>query len=326
MMENRVKVMMGIFNKCVQWIMPLAGLIEAEKTLYNRSGSITALQSAPEQFRMTRGPSAKKGSRVAGFRRRIKMLPLMRRLGKDVIFSLQSVDQNPKVPKDTVTEAFLCEFEDYASSLGIGAIGYTHLPREAIFLNKAVLFDRVMMFSMEMDRDKMAAAPSEETMFMIMDTYYKLGRAVNKLVNYLRSHGYAAQGGHPLGGQALYPMIAEKAGMGFHGRHGMLISPKYGPRQRLAAIYCNIMNLPIAQNHEHTWIASFCDQCGKCIRACPAQAIYKTPIMRESATITHIDSDKCFPYFEDHYSCSVCIKECVFNNRAYTDIKKSFLS
>ena len=325
MSKNKVKVMKNLINKCAQWIMPLAGLKEAEQTLYDREGSIIALQSAPEQFRMKRGLSSIKFFRGASFKRIIRMLPLMRRLGKDVIISLQSVDQNPKVPKVTVTEAFLCELEDYASSLGIGSIGYTHLPREAIFRNKADLFDQVIMLTMEMDRDKMAAAPSEETMFMIMDTYYKLGRAVNKLVNYLRLHGYAAQGGHPLGGQALYPMIAEKAGMGFHGRHGMLISPKYGPRQRLAAIYCNIINLPIAQNHEHTWIASFCDQCGQCIRCCPAKAIYKTPIVRESGTITHIDSSKCFPYFEDHYSCSVCIKECVFNNRAYTDIKKSFL-
>jgi epoxyqueuosine reductase len=317
--------MKSVMKKCAQWIMPLAALIEAERTLYEHEGSIPALEGAPEQFRMTRGLSSRKGSRMANFIRRIRMLPLMRRLGKDVIFSLQSVDQNPKAPKDTVTETFLREFEDCARSLGIGAIGYTHLPREAVFRNRAVLFDQVIVLTMEMDKDKMAAAPSEATMFMVMDTYYKLGRAVNRLVDYLRTHGYAAQGGHPLGGQALYPLMAEKAGLGLHGRHGMLITPQYGPRQRLAAIYCSIRNLPAAQDHEHAWIAGFCDQCGQCIRICPAQAIYKTPIVREPAIITHIDPGKCFPYFSDHYSCSVCVKECVFNNRAYTDIKKSFL-
>ena len=39
MRENRGKGMKGIFNKCAQWIMPLAGLIEAEQTLYERAGS-----------------------------------------------------------------------------------------------------------------------------------------------------------------------------------------------------------------------------------------------------------------------------------------------
>ncbi len=50
--------MKDLINKCAQWIMPLAGLKEAEQTLYDREGSIIALQSAPEQFRMKRGLSS----------------------------------------------------------------------------------------------------------------------------------------------------------------------------------------------------------------------------------------------------------------------------
>lgn len=241
------------------------------------------------------------------------MFPLMRRLGKDVLASLETVDRNPAIPKDTITQEFLQDFETYAYSLGIGVIGYTDLPREAVFRDKAVLFDRVIVLAMEMDKGKIDAAPSAETMNMVMDTYYKLGQTVNLLVDYLRERGYAVQGGHPMGGQALYPLMGEKAGMGYHGRHGMLITSRFGPRQRLAAIYCNIKNLPSVQKADNKEIADFCKRCGRCIATCPVKAIYEKPIRHESGIITHIDADKCFDYFSNNYSCSVCVKECYFN-------------
>jgi ferredoxin len=318
--------MPGILTKIMQSIMPLSSLDELEKALYDREGSIASMEAAPEQFRMAGSKSPpQQGSKLARVKRMIRMFPMMRKLGTDIVFSLKSVDMNPPAPKDVTSETFLREFEAHARSLGIGAIGYTELPREAVFRGKAVMFDHVIVVAMEMDKDKIDAAPSEETMQMIMDTYYRLGHSVNKLVDYLRDNGYAAQGGHPLGGQALYPLMAEKAGLGRHGRHGMIITPQFGPRQRLAAIYCGIKNLPVSHGNEHSWIADFCDQCGRCISACPVQAVYKTPIVREPGIITHIDAGSCFPYFNENHSCSVCVKECLFNKRPYKDLKKAFL-
>ena len=128
-----------------------------------------------------------------------------------------------------------------------------------------------------------------------------------------------------MGGQALYPLMAEKAGMGYHGRHGMIITPQFGPRHRLAAIYCSIKNLPHVEENEHAWIADYCDRCGQCIKACPVNAIYERPIVRESGIITHINAGTCFQYFNNNYSCSLCIKECLFNYRPYHELGRSFL-
>ena len=293
--------------------MPLSVLSEAEQQLFNHTDCIRSLKNGPQQFSFSGNSVQQRGSKRSLLKKSLRMFPLMRRLGKDVLSSLETVDQNPTSPKETVTQAFLEEFENHAFSLGVGVIGYTDLPHEAVFKDKAVLFDRVIVLAMEMDKGKIDAAPSAETMHMIMDTYYKLGQTVNILVDYLHKHGYAVQGGHPLGGQALYPLIGEKAGMGYLGRHGMLITQQFGSRQRLAAIYCNIKNLPSAQKGDNKEIADFCERCGRCITACPVMAIYEKPIRHESGVITHIDAGRCFDYFSNNYSCSVCVKECYFN-------------
>lgn len=210
-----------------RWIMPLSVLSEAEQMLFNHPDCIPALGNGPEQFSFSGRSTQQQGSKRSLRIRTLRMFPVMRRLGKDILASLETVDRNPTTPKETVTQEFLQQFEEHAYSLGIGGIGYTDLPRAAVFRDKAVLFDRVIVLAMEMDKDKIDAAPSPETMHMVMDTYYKLGQTVNVLVDYLREYGYAVQGGHPMGGQALYPLMAEKAGMGCHGRHGMLITPQF---------------------------------------------------------------------------------------------------
>lgn len=65
----------------------------------------------------------------------------------------------------------------------------------------------------------------------------------------------------------------------------------------------SIKNLPIDGRNRHEWIEDFCLKCGRCIRKCPAEAIYKEPILHESGIITHIDGDKCFTEFAGNYGC-----------------------
>ena len=159
---------------------------------------------------------------------------------------------------------------------------------------------------------------------MIMETYDSLGKAANKVTDFLRKHGYSAMAGHALGGMAQYPPLAQKAGLGWIGKHGLLITPEFGPRLRLAAVYTSIENLPFSESNEHEWIADYCECCGVCARRCPPKAIYETPIVHSPERVTHIDREACFPYFIEHYGCSICIKVCPFNRRDYSDIKDRF--
>ena len=228
------------------------------------------------------------------------MLRIMRPMRHNIRLSLSSLDQNPQLPKTEVDESFLTEFANYAKSLGVASVDYAKLPREYIFRGKAVLFDNVIILSMEMDRDKIAMAPSPQTQIMILRTYNDLGIAANKLTDYLRQHGFAAQAGHPLGGLTVYPPLGQLAGMGWHGSHGLFIIPEFGPRHRLAAIYTNITNLPKTSQNSHGWVEDFCAGCKRCIKVCPSNAIYETPIIHDNGAKTHIDVEKCLPVFFKH--------------------------
>ncbi len=67
--------------------------------------------------------------------------------------------------------------------------------------------------------------------------YAKLGKAMNDIARWLRSKGIKCQPNHPVGGLVLFPALAAKAGMGWQRKMGLLITPEFGVRQRLAAIF-----------------------------------------------------------------------------------------
>ncbi len=153
---------------------------------------------------------------------------------------------------------------------------------------------------------------------MVFGTYDDLGIAANKVTEFLKEHGYAAQADHPLGGLALFPPMAQKAGIGWVGKHGILITPDFGPRVRLAAVYTSIRNLPYVDSNEHQWITDYCKICGKCVQKCPSQAILESSIQQKSGRITNITRQKCFEYFAQYYGCSVCVKVCPFSKGSDT--------
>jgi len=186
-----------------------------EQTLLDTKMGIAALSSAPDRFDIESNlffsnKSVKFPTKLQWI---FNLLSDLNGIRKDTSTSFTSLSDNPLNPKDSFTPQFHRDFESYAKFLGINGLGYAKLPEEAIFKGKAVLFDQVIVLTMEMDKDKIAMAPSRPTFKMIMRTYYELGNKINVLVGYLRKNGYAAQGGHPLNGLSLYPLIAERAGL-----------------------------------------------------------------------------------------------------------------
>jgi epoxyqueuosine reductase len=298
-----------------------------EQALYRKKDSIRADPAAPARFAIERNLFGEESP--IGFWRQITWLagvfPFMGAIMGDIVTSFRSLEENPAEPKTEISAERLRDLEAQAHSLGIGGIGYTRLPREAIFKEKAVMYDSAMVLLFEMDAGKIAKAPSWVTLRMVMKSYHELGRIVARLVDDLRRDGYAAQGGHPLNGVTLYPLIAQHAGLGWCGSHGLLIAPGFGPRHRIAAIYTPIQNLPLAEKNEHAWIEELCRRCGQCRRKCPGRAIYEEPIRHPSGIVTHVDVDRCFPVFAEQYGCSVCIKVCPFNRHPYEHIKQAFL-
>ncbi|MBC8498481.1 4Fe-4S binding protein [Candidatus Bathyarchaeota archaeon] len=314
-MSGLLRRLMGRFGR---------GVFEPEDRLSKLEGAIGALADAPARFDFIGPESSGEMSFPVSLSAIPSMLRIMGPMRENMNLASTSVDENPVEPKVEVDEPTLEELRGYARSLGLGELGYTKLPRKLIFKEKAVLYDNVIVLSMEMDRAKIEKAPSTETRIMILETYNELGIAANRITEFLRERGYGAQAGHPLGGVTIYPPLGELAGMGWHGRHGMLITPEYGPRHRLAAVYTSIGNLPLSDMNSHAWIGEFCKTCGRCIEACPSGAILDTPVSHENGVVTHIERDLCFPVFLRQHGCSICIKECTFNRTSYESLRSNW--
>ena len=239
--------------------------------------------------------------------------------------SYSTVKNNPVEDKRNADEDLFQEIEAFAKSLGCNAIGYTKVDNHMIYSNKEILYPNAIVLTMEMDYEPISHAPSTTSLKEIFRTYRDLGVTVNKLATLLRKNGFQVQAGPALGGDVNYPMLAQKAGLGICGKHGLLISPGVGSRQRIAAVYTNIENLPYTDNHKYDWIKDFCANCGKCARKCPAQAIYSKTKIFDNGTKQHIDFKKCAVPFSNDYGCSICVKECIFSNKSYEEIKSNFL-
>jgi len=243
---------------------------------------------------------------------------------KEGELAIKSIKNNNDNFIHSITDEQLKDFKKYAKSLGIDNIGFTKIPRQLIFKERAICYENAIVLIKEMDKNAISKAPSVTTLKSVFETYDTLGILTNKLTDYLKENNFYAQASHPLGGLVLYPPLAQKAGLGWLGKHGLLITPKFGSRQRISAIFTSINNLPYNKNNKHKWIKDFCDKCNKCVRKCPPKAIFDTAIVHPSKRETHIDRKKCLPYFNKNYGCSICLKECVFSNIDYNKIKESF--
>ena len=238
--------------------------------------------------------------------------------------SVHDLERNPGNGKKQIDPKTLNELHKYAQSVGADEIGFAVVPQEWVFKDTAIRYTQAIVLVMEMNKERMDLAPNPDTAVMVHETYNQLGQVSNKIADWLRERGYAAHAGHPLGGMALYPPMAQAAGMGWRGISGLVITPRFGPRVRLAAVFTEIENLPIYDGDEHAWVLDFCEACLRCVRDCPPDAFYDSPIHHENGLVTVLDNGICFPYFVKYHGCSICIKVCPFNKSEYETIKNSF--
>lgn len=243
----------------------------------------------------------------------LKTLPKQLSIAKNMEHAVKSLKDNPENPETMAKNGFKEEFESYASSIGIDKVAYNQVPAEFVFQDRKLTYENAIILVMEMDKTAIDNAPSSQTQEMGVVTYDELGKATNLLTDYLRENGVAAQASHPAGGFVVYPALAQKAGLGWKGRHGLLITPEFGPRQRISAIFTSINNLPDNGSNSHSWIANFCEKCGKCIKSCPGNAITEEFDANGRAR-TVISKEAC-------HGCTICMKECSFNKREYNQIK-----
>jgi ferredoxin len=250
----------------------------------------------------------------------VKVLPTMmtniNRNFKDVSYLLdENYDPQKMKAKNIDFENFKAHvWENYSL-----IVGFTELPQNYIFKDKVIPYKYALVFAEEMDKLEIEKAPKLDAGAEVLRVYNTLGVKTNHIARWLRSnYDVECMANHPLGGLVDFVPLAVKAGMGYYGRHGMLISKEFGPRLRISPILVKEELFKDTTTTDHDWIKSFCQKCGKCVRTCPENAIYEEAILvhDENNVIRYesYDREKCFQSFSKAMGCAVCISECPFSH------------
>ena len=121
---------------------------------------------------------------------------------------------------------------------------------------------------------------------------------------------------------ALSIPLAMQAGLGDIGRNGLLISPIYGPRVRIAKILTDMPLVPDAPLD--FGVIEFCEACEICAEKCPSQSITYGQRTVESNNISNVrgalkwpvNAETCRKYWgRKNQGCSVCMANCPFNKQ-----------
>jgi epoxyqueuosine reductase len=300
-----------------------------DKHIFNLKHLIRpAPESKPRTPFATNLPKEKVSMRNMTGRQWLQVLPKFVPLMLNMVLGSRMYDREFKASRSQADPQFITELEKLARAAGAKDIAYIKVPTNAIFQGKGIPCEYAIVFTVEMDKEPISTAPSFECQLEVMDGYKRMSTISNNLSHHLRKNGFAAYPGTALGGLTDYVHLAELAGLGAIGYHGLLISPGEGARLRLNTIYTNITNLPTLEardeTNEHLWVRDFCAMCNKCVRKCPVGAIYDQPQPRGDGGFQSIDHASCRDYFTEHNGCAVCLAVCPFSQIGYEKVHASF--
>ncbi len=217
---------------------------------------------------------------------------------------------NKNKTKTATTPEFWENFEKKAKQLGADLIGYTTVNENYIFKNLTVYGKNAIVLGMELDWEQIKTAPSYFCAIEAFRVYKELGDIVIELTNYLQEQDYKAEAHHPFGGKLLFPYHAVAANIGIIGQLGLLVTPEFGPRQRIGIITIDA-DIPLnRKKRDFSEIEEFCNNCGACIKSCKAALEEPVEKIKGSGVISRIDRSECIERLIDDNYCSICLKIC----------------
>ena len=229
----------------------------------------------------------------------------------EILFEDLSKVKNPTEPKQTITLKFLKEFESYLEEYDIGYVNGI----SKLFLHDYKFdFDSAIVISYEMYQEILDVGAGKKAEELNDELYEHFGKITYKISDYLRKNGYETYVAHPREEKINFSALAKKANMGNIGKSGLFISPKFGPKQKIAAILINIENLPQSES-KYEWMREYCEYCNSCIRKCPEKAL--SYLNNE----TRLNENICIGCSE---GCTECIKACPFYEKGYNKVHEKY--
>ncbi len=218
--------------------------------------------------------------------------------------------------------------------LGASLVGICALDRRWLYLNRfhphthdhtpldiPEEFEYAVVMAHEMNYELIQTSPAFGGFASTGRGYSMMAFVASSLAHYIRSLGYKAI---PSGNDtALSIPIAVDAGLGELGRHGLLITERFGPRVRLSKVFTNLPLVP--DSAIEIGVQAFCNQCKRCAAECPSRAIPSGEPTTEGPTLSnnhgiykwYIHPEKCLDFWgKNNGSCTNCIRVCPFNKRS----------
>ena len=123
-------------------------------------------------------------------------------------------------------------------------------------------------------------------------------RLLNNITKVLRKEGYSAGIKTPLSIFGDFRPLAVSAGLGIWGKNGLVVNAKYGSRLLFASVFTNAPLESSLLQSDSQPLNETCNNCKKCIDACPAKAFEGN----------RFHKGRCFP--KAIRGCSMCVQIC----------------
>ncbi len=169
-----------------------------------------------------------------------------------------------------------------------------------------------LVIGVEMDWAMIRQAPRTAATTETARCYLQGGMIATAVSRVIRRWGYAARAHVDGNYRVMCVPVAERAGLGETGRHGLLIAPGCGPRLRLSVV---TTDLPLAPDPPaRLGVQAFCEICKKCATNCPSAAV-DAGEKAEHAGVRkwQTDQERCYRQWRRYGTdCGLCIRTCPF--------------
>lgn len=228
-------------------------------------------------------------------------------------------------------ETLYAKIEEAAKQAGSDMVGFADMtPLKGMLAGDPTTFEFPYAVTFAVEIPESAALASMEKPSVEMREAYKmcnkkLKAAGELVVQTLTAAGYKARFIDPaqrinpekLLGPISQKAIATQAGMGWIGKNGLLITEKFGPRQRMGAV---LTDMPVARKAK--LIENKCGDCTACIDHCAMKVLKPSSFKHhpESRDVV-IDWAKCGVYeakligdgSKPEMACGRCVSRCPFS-------------
>ncbi len=213
----------------------------------------------------------------------------------------------------------------FASYLGAVQVGITQFKSEWVYSHIGrspgqwgepieLGHSRAIVVAVEMKHAMLRHAPQAPTMTETAVEYFEAAKIATIIARYIQRMGFDARAHVDGNYRVMCVPLAVEAGLGELGRLGLLMTPRLGPRVRLAVITTTmplICDKPIQFG-----VQEFCETCLKCADNCPSGSIEKKgKSIFNGVEKWQTDSDSCYRFWRmQGTDCGVCLNVCPYSH------------